>query len=256
VAIILENFDELVRADKAVLPRDKLNEFVDAWTDLDPDAHGKISTVHMEDLIRALPPPLGVKDPAITVTRVSLLRVIKDLDIPIDGGTISYQDTFRACLLRVLSDTDDYEDEVDITHEREIGREGEEVEAVAGSENIFSGLYKRFSSWMILVSALVPYTVGTPLNPALKNPQRCAGVGKYFDAAASITDRPATTAEDYAARSVQLAYREFREKKLQVYKGMRRTTLIELDIDLVPGISRQASLRVKRSKIEPITKAV
>ncbi len=165
-----------------------------------------------------LPLPLGVKDPDITVTRASLLRVIKDLDVPIADGTISYQDTFRACLLRVLSDTNDYEDEVDITHEKEIGREGEEVEAVAGSKNIFSGLYKRFSSWAILVSALVTYTVGTLLNPALKNPQRCSGVGKYFDAAASITDRPATTAEDYAARSVALCSSHTESSERENYK--------------------------------------
>ena len=40
--MILENFDELARADKAVLPRDKLNEFVDAWTLLDPEAEEKV----------------------------------------------------------------------------------------------------------------------------------------------------------------------------------------------------------------------
>ena len=190
--------------------------------------HGKGQTVnvglyereHFTTDLFTTDPRCHHTDPDITVTRASLLRFIKDLDVPIADGTITYQDTFRACLLSVLSDTDtdDYEDEVDITHEKEIGRESEEVEAVAGIKNIFSGLYKHFSSWTILVSALVIYTVGTLLNPALKNPQRCPGVGKYFDAAASITDRPATTAEDYAARSVQLAYREFRERKLQVYK--------------------------------------
>lgn len=60
-AVILENFDELARAERAVLPLYKLNEFVDAWTQLDPEAEQAISTMQLEELIISLTPPLGVK---------------------------------------------------------------------------------------------------------------------------------------------------------------------------------------------------
>jgi len=185
-AVILENFDELARADKAVLPRDKLNEFVDAWTLLDPEAEEQISTLQLEQLIIALSPPLGVKTES--VSRVSLLRVIKDLHIPIlVGDKISYQDTFKACVRRVLADTDDFEDE-DVDGKQEGTHENDAHELEAS---------KHLQPNYILL----------------------------------FRGRPATAAEDYAARSVQLAYREFREKKLQVIKGMRRTTMIQLNSD-------------------------
>ncbi|EKX46067.1 hypothetical protein GUITHDRAFT_55688, partial [Guillardia theta CCMP2712] len=58
-AVILENFHELAHADSATLPLDKLNEFVDAWTELDPDATQKISIASLSTLITRLSPPLG-----------------------------------------------------------------------------------------------------------------------------------------------------------------------------------------------------
>jgi len=185
-AVILENFDELQQADKAALPRYKLDEFVDAWTELDPEAEQKISTSQLEELVIALPPPLGVKlengaPPAGAHSKVSLLRVIKDLEIPIlPGAKISYQDTFKACVRRVLADADEVQDE---NLNDDGGGTGEEF---ADDED--SGI-------------------------------------AYF------RGRPPTAAEDYAARSVQQAYREFREKRLQVLKGVRRTTFIHLNTD-------------------------
>ena len=90
-AVIIENFEELARADKAVLPLYKLNEFVDAWTHLDPEAEQQISSSQLEELIMTLTPPLGVKTEdgeadARAYSKVGLLRVIKDLDIPILPG--------------------------------------------------------------------------------------------------------------------------------------------------------------------------
>ncbi len=41
-AVILENFHDLAKGELSVLPMSKLSEFVDVWTELDPDASQKI----------------------------------------------------------------------------------------------------------------------------------------------------------------------------------------------------------------------
>jgi hypothetical protein len=108
-AVILENFDELQRQDKAVLPRSHLDQFVEIWTQLDPEAHENISALQLPALIINLAPPLGVKTES--TSRVSLLRVIKDLNIPIlPGNRISYNATFKACVRRVLAEFDEFDD--------------------------------------------------------------------------------------------------------------------------------------------------
>jgi len=58
------------------------------------------------------PPPSILHPPLSTLhpQQVGLLRVIKDLDIPIEsGGRISYHETFKACVRRVLADADEME---------------------------------------------------------------------------------------------------------------------------------------------------
>ena len=89
----------------------------------------------------------------------------------------SYKDTFKACVRRVLADTDEIQDDKNL--------EEEEDGAAAGERADDSGV-------------------------------------------AFFQGRPPTAAEDYAARSVQQAYREFREKRLQVIKGIRRTCMIQV----------------------------
>lgn len=72
-------------------------------------------------------PPYSILDPpfALLLTsfcacacvlrkKVGLLRVIKDLHIPImrdkeKGDRIGYQETFKACVRRVLSDADEFQ---------------------------------------------------------------------------------------------------------------------------------------------------
>uniref|UniRef100_A0A7S4PLT5 Uncharacterized protein n=2 Tax=Guillardia theta TaxID=55529 RepID=A0A7S4PLT5_GUITH len=111
-AVIIENFAELSKEESSVLPIDKLNEFVDVWTELDPHARGKIHVSLIPEMIRRLSPPLGLKSEYITET--NLMKIIKDLHIPVVNDHIKYYDTFSACVKRVLAiDTLDDDDDDD-----------------------------------------------------------------------------------------------------------------------------------------------
>jgi len=116
-AVILENFHELAQGDLSSMSVDKLGEFVDVWTTLDPDAMERISVDKLPDLIKELSPPLGLKNKLVTAN--SLMQVIKDLAIPIRGRAedahVTYQETFMACVKRVLAheieeDDNDFDD--------------------------------------------------------------------------------------------------------------------------------------------------
>uniref|UniRef100_A0A7S1E5W3 Ion transport domain-containing protein n=1 Tax=Hemiselmis andersenii TaxID=464988 RepID=A0A7S1E5W3_HEMAN len=125
-AVIIENFHELAKGGAFVLPMHKLSEFVDIWTELDPEAEQAIDVSLIPTLIMKLPPPLGLagKNP----TPSTLMQVIKDLAIPIRDGKVSYKETFVACVKRVMDHDIEDEEEED---EEEDGPEGK-VEAKEG----------------------------------------------------------------------------------------------------------------------------
>jgi hypothetical protein len=185
-AVIIENFHELAKGGAFVLPMHKLQEFVDTWTELDPEARQCIDVSMIPTLIMKLPPPLGLagKNP----TPSTLMQVIKDLAIPIRDGKVSYKETFVCCVKRVMDhdiedEEEDEEDEEDPRTSSDGKRqEGEEGETDNGEEQLFRG-------------------------------------------------RRVTAAEDFAARSVQQAYRDWREKRLQCFKAVHRTTDLPLNGD-------------------------
>eukprot|EP00286_Rhodomonas_abbreviata_P000788 CAMPEP_0181288586 /NCGR_PEP_ID=MMETSP1101-20121128/414_1 /TAXON_ID=46948 /ORGANISM="Rhodomonas abbreviata, Strain Caron Lab Isolate" /LENGTH=992 /DNA_ID=CAMNT_0023392723 /DNA_START=425 /DNA_END=3403 /DNA_ORIENTATION=+ len=155
-AVILENFHQLSQEDRTALPKEKLHEFVDVWTTLDPHAEGTIGIKSIPELIVQLSPPLGLKDK--NVTSQMLMQIIKDLEIPIRDDRVRYIDTFLAFVRRVLAsdvedDTDNFMNNCDDTQE-----------------------------------------------------EKCV-----------------TAAQDFAARQVQNAYREWKERKLQVKKAVSVT---------------------------------
>jgi hypothetical protein len=226
-AVILENFAEQQLQDKAVLPVDKLNEFVDAWSLLDPEAVSSIETKLLPDLIRCLAPPLGVKTESLS--RVSVLRVIKDLDIPIlKGNRISYQQTFQACVRRVIND-DIIDDDVSNEDEDQLMPSGSDTPTSGNSRQNRNesapALAKDAENGPAATSAAVSTASSTSRG------SRLASAPDPSETLVHFYGRPFTAAEDFAARSVQLAYRDFRERKLQVFKGMRRTTQIRLNCD-------------------------
>mmetsp|Transcript_14436 Transcript_14436/g.35315 ORF Transcript_14436/g.35315 Transcript_14436/m.35315 type:complete len:906 (-) Transcript_14436:124-2841(-) len=181
-AVILENFHELARGDQFVVPLAKLNEFVDTWTLLDPDAEQEIDVELLPQLVQNLSPPLGVKKQQ--VQRTQLMQVIKDLAIPIRHGRVTYHETFMACVKRVLDqDVGDDDGTVIKTDRHDI----KDLEFSRAQSHTQHGHNTTFRGRRMMAN------------------------------------------EDFAARSVQHAYREWREKRLQVMKAVNRTTDIPLN---------------------------
>ena len=178
-AVIIENFDDVSKDDSSVMPVDRLNEFVDAWTELDPKANQYIPSSSLPILIMKLPPPLGVKKAAGSAN-VNLLQIIKDLAIPIRGGNVHYQDSFLACVKRVMA--------------HEVDDDGDNEDFVADVTIPEEEMNKQVTT-------------------------------KGFNGQA------VTVAEDFAARLVQRAYRDWREKKMQVEKAVGMTRSIPLSGD-------------------------
>jgi len=123
-----------------------------------------------------------------TVSRCNLMQVIKDLAIPIRGGKVTYQETFMCCVKRVL-DADVEEEEPE-----------EEVVKSASMERLR---------------------------------QTAPEGSRMFRKSSNVEDpifrgRRMTAAEDFAARSVQKAYKDWREKRIQLHKGVNRTNMIPL----------------------------
>ena len=86
-AIIIENFSEVVTGGASIVSKDQLNEFVDQWSDLDQDCLGCISYHSLPELIRRVPPPIGLRGKNITASM--MMNVLKDLHIPIRNGKVS-----------------------------------------------------------------------------------------------------------------------------------------------------------------------
>jgi hypothetical protein len=215
-AVILENFHELAAGDaNSTVPAEKLQEFVFVWNKLDPEAEERIDVEQLGELISQLPPPLGLKGKL--VTRNALMQVIKDLQIPIHGNKIRYNETFVAFVRRCL--TGDMQDEDDDIVD-DVSRAESEVIHVDGT---FRGV--PHSSHL---APLFDRIVVTPLNLAreIRSAEHyswCAG-------------RRITAAEDFAARAVQKAYRDWREQKIQVHKGTAWTTKLPLHGLMVRGM--------------------
>ena len=60
VALVLENYVNALQRDESSLRPAHAEAFVEAWAALDPDATGTIPVTQLPNLIRSLPPPLGL----------------------------------------------------------------------------------------------------------------------------------------------------------------------------------------------------
>mmetsp|Transcript_64826 Transcript_64826/g.159576 ORF Transcript_64826/g.159576 Transcript_64826/m.159576 type:complete len:652 (+) Transcript_64826:132-2087(+) len=187
-AVILENFSELVNGVSSVLPAHKLAQFVDVWTEFDPDACQHIGVDKIPELILKLPLPLGLKDK--NVSKSMLMDVIKDLAIPIrEGNQVSYTETFVACIKRVMNHDIEEDEDEETTKRMSVKRTSTDGDA--------EGDTSAHSS------------------------QNGVPVFRW---------RRFTVAEEFAAKHLQSAYREWREQRIQVHKGMERAVQIQPQI--------------------------
>jgi len=220
-AVILENFDDMAKDDVAIISKESLDDFVDKWNMFDPDAHSYIRTTDIPKLICELMPPLGVK--ARTISGPKVLAVIKDLAIPVrmiprpdDTGTIDtvrYKDTFLALVRRAQAQFPEEGEEEDDIFQSDVS-EDDEVEEEDDP----------YAEDGLISSARSKSSVRTPRSN--KDEHAGAPVEERL-----FRDRRPTIAEDYAARILQSAYKEWRESRVQVHKVRSVEMLIPLALD-------------------------
>lgn len=220
-AVILENFTDIVKDDESVISTEALNLFVDKWNLFDPDAEGVISTLDLPKLLCELKPPLGVKSDHFS--SIKLLAVIKDLAIPVRGGdSVRYKDTFLALVRRAQAQFPEEDEDIfeSSSSESEVSDNDNDDPYAMDGEAQRSARHRNDS-------------------PPPSGRSRHGGEHVGDDETQEEEDqkifrgRRATIAEDYAARLLQGAYKEWRENRIQVQKG-RITTLIPLADQLDP----------------------
>ena len=95
VAVVLDTFAEEEAAEEMKLSPSQIENFVDAWKELDPDATHFMPTKDLKKLLLLLDAPLGYRDtpPADSATRTEHL---KSLEVPDRAGSIAFHDALEA----------------------------------------------------------------------------------------------------------------------------------------------------------------
>ncbi|XP_028274065.1 voltage-dependent N-type calcium channel subunit alpha-1B isoform X1 [Parambassis ranga] len=99
VAVIMDNFEYLTR-DASILGPHHLDEFIRVWAEYDPAACGRITYRDMYEMLRDMPPPLGLgkKCPP----RVAYKRLVR-MNMPIaDDNTVHFTSTLMALIRTAL----------------------------------------------------------------------------------------------------------------------------------------------------------
>lgn len=215
-AVILENFLDMIRDDAAIISKPARDDFVEKWGRFDPDATGTMFTVDLPKLLCELNPPLGVKSESISSIKV--LAVIKDLAIPVRGDKVRYKDTFLALVRRAQAyfpEEGEEEDDIFADSEEEDKEESDELDPYETESKSTPSRRKRTQSPS-------PQHLGvdeadTGEGDETKKVEKTAGEADDEEAK-MFRGRRATIAEDYAARLLQVAYKQWNENRLQVHK--------------------------------------
>mmetsp|Transcript_55433 Transcript_55433/g.147107 ORF Transcript_55433/g.147107 Transcript_55433/m.147107 type:complete len:353 (-) Transcript_55433:355-1413(-) len=118
IAIILENFIIALKNDGRSLQLEHADAFVEAWAEFDPQATGRLHVRHLVDVMRRLPPPLGL-DPSHYKNRMVLpshiARYVFQMDLHThrtNGGPPEvYFKELLACLVKDSYHDDDKDDQ-------------------------------------------------------------------------------------------------------------------------------------------------
>ena len=231
-AVIIQNFEDMVKAEVAVIPEECKNSFVDKWNVFDPDGTSHITVVQLAQLIAEVKPPLGIKSNQFT-SSVKVMAVIKDLNIPVrmqeidrppePGSTepasgtklvacVRYHDTFIALVRRAhtLLPEDEEEEDLYASPEASSPESESDDDEVGDLYDESQRKSKHPSKRSRLEEASTEDDEGEDGDPSFmfSNP---------------------TVAQDYAARQLQHACIAWREKKLQVEKCQDLEVPIPLD---------------------------
>jgi hypothetical protein len=100
VAVIMDNFDYLTR-DASILGAHHLDEFIRAWSELDPMGEGKIHFRDVYKLLLNIEPPVGFGQKC--PRNLAYKRLIR-MNIPCDNeGFVNFKTTFIALIRESLS---------------------------------------------------------------------------------------------------------------------------------------------------------
>ncbi|KAG5329127.1 CAC1A protein, partial [Acromyrmex charruanus] len=100
VAVIMDNFDYLTR-DSSILGAHHLDEFVQIWTEYDPNATGKIHYTEIYDMLKNIDPPLGFGNKC--PNRLAYKKLIR-MNMPVDSdGKVNFTTTMFALIRENLS---------------------------------------------------------------------------------------------------------------------------------------------------------
>mmetsp|Transcript_11321 Transcript_11321/g.26831 ORF Transcript_11321/g.26831 Transcript_11321/m.26831 type:complete len:1216 (+) Transcript_11321:1-3648(+) len=99
IAVILDNFQSSSANEAMPVTRFHMSRFVEAWSDLDPQANCFIPVSKLSNLISELEPPLGVK--GVVHTKSEVQNIIMTVDIPNRGGNVHFLETLHALSGRV-----------------------------------------------------------------------------------------------------------------------------------------------------------
>jgi hypothetical protein len=194
-------------------------------------------------LICALKPPLGVMEDnhLESVTYSKCLLIAKDLDIPVRGITVRYTETILGLVRRAQIATLSQEEEImiidsdsdsDSSQEDESNmrsssgttqRESEHVDDAYAEGTEAGSSHQRFRE-----EAPHHRHEHAPKSPRQKKLTKTSAaitkltttkLARNQTKSVIFRGRRATIAEDFAARLLQGAYREWREHKVQLHKG-------------------------------------
>jgi len=99
VAFIMDSFERAVSEKHPTVNLNTLHIFPEAWRKFDPDVTERIPVSAMADLVKLIPPPLGVGKSASTR---KVLVFIFALHLHVFDGTVTYLEVFLALLRRAI----------------------------------------------------------------------------------------------------------------------------------------------------------
>ncbi|XP_065510969.1 LOW QUALITY PROTEIN: voltage-dependent P/Q-type calcium channel subunit alpha-1A [Caloenas nicobarica] len=99
VAVIMDNFEYLTR-DSSILGPHHLDEYVRVWAEYDPAAWGRLPCSAMYEMLRHMPPPLGLGEKC--PPRAAYKRLLR-MDLPVaDDNTVHFNSTLMALIRTAL----------------------------------------------------------------------------------------------------------------------------------------------------------
>jgi hypothetical protein len=104
IAVILDNFTSLSEQNPDLVSPTDVDGFMDAWSELDPEASNTLPSARLPELIMKVPPPLGVMGDGDEADATALAKKLK---VDAKGGVVKFADVLLALSLKRYLDKSD-----------------------------------------------------------------------------------------------------------------------------------------------------